>query len=433
MAGRQRSGAEDVPQITTPAYTPAAGRQLVYAKSDGVLYVKSSAGVETPIGLQRKGAANVYSLTDPTNDSVASITVVDDNSATAGWANRLRLFFQVFGGSAKLVQWWNEYGEWRGTPAKANTVGWRLHARDQLADGAHVGDVLNVQLARNDTTNLFSVDEATCKMNSATVAGNASVGGSLTVGGSPLDDRIDDRGLLRVHRGYAIPKVASNAIDTLGTTVPTATGTLTAANPATTNKHTRIRRADYLVTVAATTAVAGYRMPTARLLRGASAGVGGFRSIQIAGPATGVSVTTSRFFLGLAASVAAPTDVEPSTQVSCIGIGYDAADTNVQLMHNDAAGVCTKVDLGASWPVPTADRTDMYWFECWAAPNESKLNYKIVNLSSGVTVTGDTGVSTNIPAGGTYLAERGYMSVGGTSSVVGLAFGGLDFELETLF
>jgi hypothetical protein len=240
--------------------------------------------------------------------------------------------------------------------------------------------------------------------------------------GGASKDIIDDG------QGWFVAKDGTGTIDTLGSTVPSATGTLTGAPRAITTLHTRVRRADYLVTTPATSAVAGWRIPNAHLLRGNAAGVGGFRSRQRWGPATGVSVTTTRAFVGLSASTGAPTDVQPSSLVSSIGMGWDAADTNIQMMFNDASGTCDKVDLGSSFPVPTVDRVDLYEVEIWCAANEQKFNWKVTNVVTGAVANGDTGVSTNIPADITYLAERGWISAGGTSTVIGIALVGGYYE-----
>ncbi len=236
--------------------------------------------------------------------------------------------------------------------------------------------------------------------------------------------------LLNNGSGYLIARDGSASVDSLGSGFPTAAGTVTASARSIINKHNRAKRVDYLVTAAATNAVAGYRMGPARLVRGNAIGVGGFLSRQLWGPATGVAITTSRAFVGLGSTTVAPTDVEPSTQVNCIGMGWDAADVNMQIMYNDGVGVCVKVDLGANFPVDTVDRTGWYSLDIWCAANEAKLNWKVTNIVTGVVVTGNTGVSTDIPSNITYLAERGWMSTGGTSSVIGIAFGGLYFETE---
>lgn len=246
-----------------------------------------------------------------------------------------------------------------------------------------------------------------------------------------LGNEINITDPLKGGRGWIIPNAGSTSVTQIGIGSLTATGTATAAARAITNKHQRIRRVDYLVTVAATTAVSGWRITSPHLVRGNAAGVGGFFSRQIFGPATGVSVTTNRGFVGLTATTGAPTDVQPSTQVSCIGVGWDAADANLQMMYNDATGTCTKVDLGASFPVPLVDRTSLYEVDIWCKPNDSLLNWKVIDLINNISVAGDTGVSTDIPTNTTYLAERGWMSVGGTSSVIGIAFAGLYYHTES--
>lgn len=208
------------------------------------------------------------------------------------------------------------------------------------------------------------------------------------------------------------------------------TGTRSTANVATTNRHTRMARVDYLVTVAALTAVAGFRAAALQYTLGAStAGDGGFHMVYRWGPATGVATTTTRAFAGMLGSVAAPTDVQPSTLLNMCGMGWDAADTNIQFMHNDGAGAATKIDLGASFPVPTVDRTSVYDITLFAPPGTTQsLSYEVTDLVSGAVATGT--VTTNIPAVGTLLAPYNYMSVGGTSSVVGIAVMGLYVESD---
>jgi hypothetical protein len=215
-----------------------------------------------------------------------------------------------------------------------------------------------------------------------------------------------------------------------GNAALTATGTATAANVAVTNRHTYQKRLEYLVTVAATTAVAGYRGAAAQwTIGGPSTGAGGFHFICRWGPATGVATATNRAFVGMSSSTSAPTDVEPSTQTNCAGVGWDAADTNMQFMYNDAAGTCTKVDLGASFPVPTSDRTEAYEIAMFSPPGGTQsVSYEVTNLATGSVATGT--VTTDLPTTSTLLAPRGWMSVGGTSSVIGIALMSLYIESD---
>lgn len=222
----------------------------------------------------------------------------------------------------------------------------------------------------------------------------------------------------------------STTITAEGQPALTATGTATAVNVAQTNALTRRRRLEYLVTVAATTAVAGFRAPAAQWTIGdpSLADQGGFHFVCIWGTATGGATSTHRAFVGMANSVAAPTDVEPSTITNIIGMGWDAADTNVQLMYR-GAGAVTKVDLGASFPVPSADRANAYMLEMYSPPGTTqKVGYKVTNVITDAVAEGE--VTTNLPTTATYLAPRGWMSVGGTSSVIGIALSQLYVESD---
>ncbi len=225
------------------------------------------------------------------------------------------------------------------------------------------------------------------------------------------------------------PAGNSTTIVADGAAALTATGTATAANIATTNRHTYMRRLEFLVTVAATTAVAGWRGAAAMFgVGGVAAGDGGFHFICRWGPATGVATTTNRGFVGMASSIAAPTDVEPSTITNIVGMGWDAADTNIQIMHR-GLGAVTKIDLGAAFPVPTADRTKAYELALYAPPGPTQsVGYEVTDLATGAVTSGS--ITTNLPTTATLLAPRSWMSVGGTSSVIGIALMGLYIETD---
>jgi len=200
----------------------------------------------------------------------------------------------------------------------------------------------------------------------------------------------------------------------------TATGTATAVTQLTTNDYTYNPRLEYLVTVAATTAVAGWRSGSAVFNMGTTSTNGGLNYYCIWGNATGAATATTRCFVGIQASTSAPTDVEPSTLVNMFGVGWGAADANMQFFHNDGSGAATAVDLGADFPVPTSDRSAGYRLEMTTVSNSSTVNYTLTNIITLTTISGS--VSTNLPANSVFLGDRGYMSVGGTSSVIGIAF-----------
>jgi hypothetical protein len=146
------------------------------------------------------------------------------------------------------------------------------------------------------------------------------------------------------------------------------------------------------------------------------------------GAATGVATATNRAFVGMANTTAAPTDVEPSSITNMCGMGWDAADTNIQFMHR-GTGAVTKIDLGASFPVPTTDRTKSYEVAIFSPPGTTQsLQYEVSDLGTGAKATGT--ITTNLPTTSTLLAPRGWMSVGGTSSVIGIAIMGLYLESD---
>ena len=208
-------------------------------------------------------------------------------------------------------------------------------------------------------------------------------------------------------------------ISVRGMAAPTALGTATAAAPATTNFLTRLRRVEHLVTTAAATAVAGLRHGTAYVtVGGATAREGGFRLVMTGGVATGAATATMRFFMGMRPA-AAPTDVEPSSVANLIGLGWDAADANVQIMHR-GAGAVTKIPT--TWAVPTTDRSELYDLQLVSPKGTPQsVTYIATRLSDGAQVTGT--ITTNLPTNTTFLAPQLYASVGGTSAVIGTVAG----------
>jgi hypothetical protein len=235
--------------------------------------------------------------------------------------------------------------------------------------------------------------------------------------------------LARNKIGYAIPSGNATTVNTLGIVLNSA-GTATAKNWASTNRYNKMRGIEYLVTTASTSAIAGFRGGAAQFTVGSNAaGDGGFHFVCRWGPATGVATATSRAFVGLNTSVGAGTDVEPSNRGAQVGMGWDAADTNIQFMHNDATGISTKIDLGPSFPVPTLDRTEVYEIAMFSPPGLTQsVSYEVTNLVTGAVATGT--VTTDLPSTTTALNPYSAISVGGTSSVVGICLFSLYVETD---
>jgi hypothetical protein len=218
--------------------------------------------------------------------------------------------------------------------------------------------------------------------------------------------------------------------DTQSSFVAGSTGTSTAVNVATTNFRSRMRWREWLQTTASTTAVVGFRGGAMQYSVGSNiADTGGFFLAIIFSPATGVTNASHRLFVGMQPNVSAPTDVNPSTLLNICGIGYDAADTQIQFMHNDGTGAATKIALGASFPKPNADRTKAYRLFLYSPPGTTQsLSYLLRDLETGAEATGT--VTTDLPAATTFLGLNCYASVGGVSSVVGFAVAQMIIETD---
>lgn len=206
-------------------------------------------------------------------------------------------------------------------------------------------------------------------------------------------------------------------------------GTATAAATDVGSRRARLKRLEYLVTVASTSALASWRWNSSQItIGGGNSWEGGFRGVLHGGPSTGVTNSSHRFFMGLIESFGG-SDVNPSTQLRIVGIGYDAADTQLQAMHNDGSGTATKIPLGASFPKPNADRAFTYRLRLYSPPGSTQsVAYEVTYLETGAVATGT--ITTDIPATTDRLQPLIYAGVGGVSSVVGIAVGPAIFQTE---
>lgn len=259
-----------------------------------------------------------------------------------------------------------------------------------------------------------------------------------SVGGRLLPEFLGPTGLdtlLQPHQGLGKvamvqPNGNSTTLSTMGIAL-TATGTPTAKNWASATRYGRMRGLEYLVTTAAANVIAGWRGAAGQFtVGGPSAGDGGFHYVCRWGPATGVAVTTNRCFVGFIVGGAVETDVEPSSRLNICGMGWDSADGNIQFMYNDGSGTATKIDLGASFPVPTTDRNNVYEIAMFSPPGTTQsVSYRVTDLLTGAEASGT--VTTDLPANTVALNTKAFFSSGtATVNVVGLTLFGLYVETD---
>jgi hypothetical protein len=90
--------------------------------------------------------------------------------------------------------------------------------------------------------------------------------------------------------------------------------------------------------------------------------------------------------------------VTVASMLNVIGVGSDAADTNLQVFHNDGSGTCTKIDLGVDFPANRtsgAALTTTYSIELFNANASASVIYKVTNNETGVIAVGE--ITTNLP------------------------------------
>lgn len=169
-----------------------------------------------------------------------------------------------------------------------------------------------------------------------------------------------------------------------------------------------------------TTSIASFRLSIPYVLRDR-----GYEAMLMASPSDGF-VSTTRFFLGLHTQFGGFANTDPSAYTNVIGIGYDSADANLQLIHNDGTGTATKVDLGPSLPRSSAFNTDVYRLELSCAPGASSVSYVVRRLNNPVTVSGT--ITTDLPLGTVEQTFGGALMAGGTSSAPTISLFGLSFK-----
>lgn len=130
----------------------------------------------------------------------------------------------------------------------------------------------------------------------------------------------------------------------------------------------------------------------------------GFRFVSVWRVADTVYGSTCQNFHGLIGTTAeivvgSATLIQVSTLTNCIFVGSDGADTNLQVMHNDASGTCTKIDLGVGFPANRTSvdlMTTMYCVQIYNEVNSSDVKYEVINLETGAVAQGT--ITTNLPA-----------------------------------
>ncbi len=182
------------------------------------------------------------------------------------------------------------------------------------------------------------------------------------------------------------PGNATTAPAVFGFTAYSTAGTATAANVATTNLFTRMRRLSY-VSSSTAGSLASFRVSQAQIQMGDGYGNGGFVKIIRFGCSDPATVSGARQFVGIGSTTSAPTNVEPNTLTNRIGVGHGASDTNLMFYYGGSVAQ-PPIDLGANFPANTLS-ADVYELALFSPSNMySTIYYEITRINTGDVTTG---------------------------------------------
>jgi Major tropism determinant N-terminal domain len=237
---------------------------------------------------------------------------------------------------------------------------------------------------------------------------------------TPLQPALWANGRIEVHPS------SGTGFTTVAAAAPTAVGTVSHPGIASGSLRAQTRRA--IVTSAATANSASeLRIAANIVFRGDAVGQGGFHFACRWGLSS--AVAGQRAAVGLFGTTAAiATTQSPSSLTNVIMLANDAADANMQVMHNDGAGNCTRIDLGVNFPVPSSVNNAMYEVQFFALPNALEVGYRVLRLDTGAVVTGT--IAADLPAPGQFLTWHAYVNNNNVAAAVILDFYRLYVETD---
>lgn len=245
--------------------------------------------------------------------------------------------------------------------------------------------------------------------------------GSATLVGSTLNiptyiGSIPNLSPTEVFRGFT-PRNNSTTLDTYGGLTISTTGSPVAQSAANTSFLTKQIRIKYTPSVVATGQYCGVRDGALWYIGG------GFRYVCAFGITDTSYGAGCRQFYGMSTSTADlgyNDTVTVASLTNLFGIGSDAADTNLQIFYNDAAGTASKIDLGSSFPANRtagAAMTTVYHIELYNPVNSSIILYRVKNVETGVAAEGT--LSSDLPASTSALNCFASRCMGGPISGTG--------------
>jgi hypothetical protein len=217
------------------------------------------------------------------------------------------------------------------------------------------------------------------------------------------------------------PGNATTVPGVFGMQAPTAVGTATTRNVATTNVLTRMKRLGYVTAATAGTLASHYNTVT-QYTTGTGSGLGGFHFVCRFAVSDAAAVSGARHFCGISSATAAPTNVEPSTLTNSIGVAQLSTDNTQWYLVYGGSAAQTAIALGTSIGSPTLNNT-AWDLSLFSPPNQNAVvYYELTNIGTGVSVSGTLSGTpgTTTPASTTLLTYRQFRTNNATALAVGI-------------
>jgi hypothetical protein len=109
------------------------------------------------------------------------------------------------------------------------------------------------------------------------------------------------------------------------------------------------------------------------------------------------NVSGQRFFTGISKGnqFSVPTNVEPNTLTDIVGVCQLSTSTNMHVVHNDASGTATTIDLGSSYPCN--DSQYNYYITVEQTTTTYIVSVERVTIATGASISTTNTLSSNIP------------------------------------
>lgn len=293
------------------------------------------------------------------------------------------------------------------------------------------GMVATVSLAKSDAPVAPSDDSVT--LFARLIAGRAMPVALPALGGAEVLQSSIWRRKLAV---WNPPGNSTTVPAVFGMNAPTAVGTATARNVATTNRMTRARRLGY-VSAATAGALAGIYGAQAQWAVGDGAGLGGFLFSCRFAFSDAAAVAGARAFVGLTSAVSAPANADPASLLNSVGVAQlSGSSTQLYLVCAGSAAQAA-IPLGTNFPpMAAAGVTNgvLYDLTLFSPPGEAGVIHYMLErvgtsfVASGRIAPASAGVQT--PATSALLAPRAWRCNNTTAAAVGIDLVGLYLESE---